>query len=820
MKVLSSAQYAAKQKDDTQNDLLVLFKRKIMAHHSVSLELNGREYSIETGRFAKLANGSVMVRYGDTMVLVTVCAAQVPRTDLDFLPLTVEYREKTAAAGKIPGGFFKREGKPSEKEVLSARLIDRPARPLFPKSWQKETQIVASVYSSEPEIDADTLAAVGASAALVISDIPFGGPYSEVSIGRINGEFIVNPTVSQLLESDIEIIVAGTDDAIMMVEGSSKEISEDDFINALEYAHSYIKKLNALQFQLKELVGKAKQEIPSIEENTELLEAITSIAAPLIREQIRKSYTKEQRIEFAKQLRETVLSSLQEMLPLVETSEIDARAKKTKGYIYKIEKHEMRRMIIDDKVRLDGRSTTDIRSINCDTTVLPRTHGSALFTRGETQSLTTVTLGTKSDEQLIDGLFPTEYRRFMLHYNFPPFSTGEAGRMTGTSRREIGHGKLAERALQIMLPNNEDFPYVVRIVSDILESNGSSSMATVCAGSLALMDAGVPLKKPVAGIAMGLIKEEDDAAILSDILGDEDFLGDMDFKVAGTLDGITACQMDIKIAGLSTHLMRQALEQARTGRLHILNVMNEALSAPREDLSEYAPRLTTIMIPNDMIGTVIGPGGDTIRGMQREFGVEITIEDDGSCIIAATNKEAAQLTIDRIRAITSPPEIGKVYTATVKDVREGLGAIVEFMPKTKGLLHISQISYEYFQNVSDVLKPGQHIDVKLLEIQSDGKFRLSHKVLLTPPEGYVEPQRSERPPRRDDRRFDDRRSGDRRGGGDRRYDDRPRDDRPRDDRPRDDRPRDEHPRDEHPRDDRPRDEHRGDDRHRNENPQA
>lgn len=373
-------------------------------------------------------------------------------------------------------------------------MIDRPARPLFPKSWQKETQIVASVYSSEPEIDADTLAAVGASAALVISDIPFGGPYSEVSIGRINGEFIVNPTVSQLLESDIEIIVAGTDDAIMMVEGSSKEISEDDFINALEYAHSYIKKLNALQFQLKELVGKAKQEIPSIEENTELLEAITSIAAPLIREQIRKSSTKEQRIEFAKQLRETVLSSLQEMLPLEETSEIDARAKKTKGYIYKIEKHEMRRMIIDDKVRLDGRSTTDIRSINCDTTVLPRTHGSALFTRGETQSLTTVTLGTKSDEQLIDGLFPTEYRRFMLHYNFPPFSTGEAGRMTGTSRREIGHGKLAERALQIMLPNNEDFPYVVRIVSDILESNGSSSMATVCAGSLALMDAGVPLK--------------------------------------------------------------------------------------------------------------------------------------------------------------------------------------------------------------------------------------------------------------------------------------------------------------------------------------
>ena len=785
-----------------------------MAHHSVSLELNGREYSIETGRFAKLANGSVMVRYGDTMVLVTACAAQDPRPDIDFLPLTVEYREKTAAAGKIPGGFFKREGKPSEKEILSARLIDRPARPLFPKGWQKETQLVASIYSSEPDIDPDTLAAVGASAALVISDIPFNGPYSEVLVARINGEFICNPTMTQLLESDIEITVAGTDDAIMMVEGSSKEISEDDFVAALEYAHETIKKLNALQIQLRELSGKAKQEISVVEEDEELMNAVNAIASPLIRAQIRTNSTKEQRIEFAQTLRETVLNGLQESAPLEDAALLDARTKTAKKYISKIEKHEMRRMILEDKRRLDGRTTTDIRSIACHPGMLPRTHGSALFTRGETQSLTTVTLGTKSDEQLIDGLFPTEYRRFMLHYNFPPFSTGEAGRMTGTSRREIGHGKLAERSLKVMMPSDEEFPYVVRVVSDILESNGSSSMATVCAGSLALMDAGVPLKKPVAGIAMGLIKEEDDAAILSDILGDEDHLGDMDFKVAGTADGITACQMDIKIAGLSTQLMRLALEQARHGRLHILGIMNEALSAAREDLSQYAPRLTTISIPQDMIGTVIGPGGDTIRGMQREFGVEITIEDDGSCIIAATNSEAAQQTIARIKALTSPPEVGKVYTATVKDVREGLGAIVEFMPKTKGLLHISQISYDHFQNVGDVLKVGQQIDVKLLEIQSDGKFRLSHKALLTAPEGYVEPQRQERPRREDrgGRGGYDRDRG--RGGYDRdrgpRRDDRFRDERPREDRRNDDRPREDRNHDDRPRDTRQYDDNSND----------
>jgi polyribonucleotide nucleotidyltransferase len=728
-----------------------------MAQHSVSLNLNGREYSIETGRFAKLANGAVMVRHGDTMVLVTACASQDPKPDIDFLPLTVEYREKAAAAGKIPGGFFKREGKPSEKEILSARLIDRPARPLFPKGWRFETQLVASIYSSEPEIDADTLAAVGASAALVISDIPFSGPYSEVMVGRVNGEFICNPTMSQLLESDIE------------------------------FAHATIKQLNALQLQLRELAGKAKRDFEVVEDDEALLLAVKAIAAPLIKEQIRKDSIKEQRIEFAKSLRETVLNALQEAEPLEVQALIDARTKKVKGYISKIEKHEMRRMIIEDKRRLDGRKTTDIRSIECNPGLLPRTHGSALFTRGETQSLSTVTLGTKRDEQMIDGLFETEYRRFMLHYNFPPFSTGEAGRMTGTSRREIGHGKLAERALKVMMPSDEDFPYVVRIISDILESNGSSSMATVCAGSLALMDAGVPVKKAVAGIAMGLIMEEDDSAILSDILGDEDFLGDMDFKVAGTVEGITACQMDIKIGGLSTDLMRRALDQARHGRLHILSIMNESLSEHRSDLSQFAPRLTTIMIAQDMIGTVIGPGGDTIRGMQREFGVEITIEDDGSCIIAATNQEAAQKTIERIKVLTSPPEVGKVYTATVKDVREGLGAIVEFMPKTKGLLHISQISYEHFQNVGDVLKVGQQIDVKLLEIQSDGKFRLSHKVLLTPPEGYVEPQRQERP-RRDDRGgrggYDRDRGG--RGGYDRdrgpRRDDRPRDERPRDDR--------------------------------------
>ncbi|MBS1538334.1 MAG: polyribonucleotide nucleotidyltransferase [Bacteroidetes bacterium] len=728
--------------------------------HTVSLQLNGKEYSLETGRFAKLAQGAVMVRYADTMVLVTVCASSESR-DLDFVPLTVEYREKTAASGKIPGGFFKREGKPSDKEVLSARLIDRPVRPLFPKTWRHETQIVATVFSSDQLHDSDTLAAVGASAAIMLSGLPFKGPFAEVSIGRVNGEFILNPSFKDLEESDLEMIVAGTDDEILMVEGSSKEISEEDFIAAIEFAQGHIKLFTALQRELMALVGASQVEHTEPEVDETLVEAVKAIATPEIHAQIRTNSSKEIRSAFRKELSTKVLEAINTNIPLESESEIATRNKTINKIIGKIEKAEMRRMILDENRRLDGRTTTDIRPITSEVGILPRTHGSALFTRGETQSLTSVTLGTKDDEQIIDGLLPTYFRRFMLHYNFPPYSTGEVGRMTGTSRRETGHGNLAERAVKIMSPNETEFPYVIRIVSDILESNGSSSMATVCASSLALWDAGVPLKKAVSGIAMGLIKEGDEVAVLSDILGDEDFLGDMDFKVAGTADGITACQMDIKIAGLSMDILRKALHQARDGRLHILSKMNEALSEPRQDLSPYAPRLTTIQIPVESIGAVIGSGGSVIRALCLEFGVEINIQDDGTVVIAATDGEAALKTVQRIESIIRPPEVGMVYNATVKEVREGLGAICEFMPKTKGLLHISQISYEPFEYVGDILKNGQQIEVKLIEIQSDGKFRLSRKALLEKPEGYVEREQRPREPRRDD---------DRRGGGDRRDD--------------------------------------------------
>ncbi|MFN8359290.1 MAG: polyribonucleotide nucleotidyltransferase [Candidatus Kapaibacterium sp.] len=735
--------------------------------HTVSLQLNGKEYSLETGRFAKLAQGAVMVRYADTMVLVTVCASS-EKKDLDFLPLTVEYREKTASAGKIPGGFFKREGKPSDKEVLSARLIDRPVRPLFPKTWRHETQIVATVFSADQENDSDTLAAVGASAAIMLSGLPFGGPFSEVSVGRINGEFILNPTFKQLEESDLEMIVAGTDDAILMVEGSSKEISEEDFVAAIEFAHDNIKQFNNLQRELVALAGKPAVEFVEPVTDEALVEAVNALIRDDVRAQVRTMSSKEFRSAFRKEITEKVLTTINEQMPLESPEEIAVRNKTLTKIVGKIEKHEMRRMILDENLRLDGRKTTEVRPITVEVGVLPRTHGSALFTRGETQSLTTVTLGTKDDEQIIDGMLPTYFRRFMLHYNFPPYSTGEVGRMTGTSRRETGHGNLAERAVKVMAPTEAEFPYVIRIVSDILESNGSSSMATVCASSLAMWDAGVPLKKAVSGIAMGLIKEGDEVAILSDILGDEDFLGDMDFKVAGTADGITACQMDIKIGGLSKDILRNALLQARDGRLHILSKMNEGLSGVRSELSPYAPRLTTIQIPVDAIGAVIGTGGSVIRAMCLEFGVEINIQDDGTVVVASTNGEASAKAVERILSIVRPPEVGMVYTATVKEVREGLGAICEFMPKTKGLLHISQISYDYFENVGDILKNGQQIEVKLIEIQPDGKFRLSRKALLEKPEGYVERERP-REPRRDDDRRDDRRGGDRRddrrGGG-------------------------------------------------------
>jgi polyribonucleotide nucleotidyltransferase len=730
--------------------------------YKVKTEFNGKEFSLEAGKFAKFANGSVMVRYGDTMVLVTATASNKPLEGIDFLPLQVEYREKLSAAGKIPGGFVKREGKPSEKEILCARLIDRPCRPLFPKSWFHETQIVAQVFSAEPDVDPENIAAVGASAALMISDIPFNGPMSEVRVGRIEGEFIANPSDAQLEECDIDITVAGTDEAIMMVEGESNEISEDEFLEAIQFGHDQIKKLNKLQIELAEKYSKEKMSIEEKEIPSEIFDTVQDAIIDELREFVYAVTSKEERGEARNSLKEKALAACQEKFADDEEIAEDLEANVNKSFS-KLEKQEMRTMIINDGKRLDGRKLDEVRPISTEINLLPRVHGSALFTRGETQSLTLVTLGSAQDEQTVDGLMPSSSRKFYLHYNFPPFSVGETGRFGFTSRREIGHGNLAERAIKKVLPSEKEFKYTMRVVSEILESNGSSSMATVCAGSMALMDAGVPLKKPVAGIAMGLIMEENGHAILSDILGDEDFLGDMDFKVAGTRDGITACQMDIKIGGLSMELLSSALEQANRGRMHILDKMGETIEEAKDDVSAYAPRMSTITIPSDMIGAVIGPGGATIRELCAETGVSIDIEDDGTVTISSTSKEASYLAEERIRQITAKPEEGKVYTATVKEVREGLGALMEFLPKQVGLLHISQLQWEKTENVSDILQEGDQIEVKLTEVSRDGKYKLSRKVLLDKPEGFVEPPPRERNDNRD-RRGGGRDNRDRRGG--------------------------------------------------------
>ncbi|MCX7737064.1 MAG: polyribonucleotide nucleotidyltransferase [Candidatus Kapabacteria bacterium] len=707
-----------------------------------SIEFEGKEYSLESGRFAKFANGSVMVKCGDTMILVTVVASEKELEDVDFLPLQVEYREKMSAAGKFPGGFLKREGKPSDREILTSRLIDRPIRPMIPKGWHYETQIIATVYSAEVDVDPETLGAVGASAALMISDIPFTGPISEVKVGRINGKWLANPSVKQLEQSDIDITVAGTDDSIVMVEGESKEISEDEFIEALEFAHSKIRELNDLQRKLIEQFDVKKREFNPTDPPEELVNSIKDFISEDLDKYVHTVTTKTERHNLRNELLEKSIEFVKEKFSSEEDYDEEKTKRSVAEILNKLEKNAMRQMILDEGKRLDGRGLEDIRKISCEVGLLPRAHGSALFTRGETQSLSTTTLGTKSDEQMIDGLLPTYTVRFILHYNFPPFSTGEVGRIGGVGRREIGHGNLAERALKAMLPSFDEFPYTIRVVSDILESNGSSSMATVCAGSLSLFDAGVPMKKPVAGIAMGLIKEGEKYAVLSDILGDEDFLGDMDFKVAGTEDGITACQMDIKIQGLSVEIMRKALEQARRGRLHILSIMNETLDEPREELSPYAPRFTVFSVPQDKIGAIIGPGGENIRGIIRETGVEINIDDDGKVTIAATSKEPAELAKAMITSQIRNPEEGEIYIGEVKEIREGMGAFVEILPKKQGLLHISQIAHERTSNISEILKVGDKIEVKLLEITPDGKFRLSRKALLPKPEGYEEPANS------------------------------------------------------------------------------
>ena len=693
------------------------------------IEIGGRTLSIETGRVAKQADGAAWVQYGETVILATAVSSDTPVTGTDFMPLSVEYRERAYAAGKIPGGFFKREGKPSEKEVVSARLTDRPIRPLFPEDYRNEVQVIIYVLSADQENDADILGPIGASAALAISDIPFLGPIASVRVGRVNGAFVINPTFAQLEESDMDVVIAGSADSVAMVEGWSKEISEDDMVNALEFGHNEIRKIVQLQEELVAEVGKPKRVYEPVEIPAELKEEVQKRADERM-EEIVNIADKKKRSTALKELVTSIAEALEEEFP-------DAKGM-IASVVGEIEKAKMRRNILEKGHRLDGRSLTEIRPITCEIGVLPRAHGSALFTRGQTQSLSAATLGTKMDEQKIEGLEGGSWKRYMLHYNFPPFSVGEVKPMRGPGRREIGHGQLAERALKPVIPDDSEFPYTIRIVSDILESNGSSSMATVCAGSLSLMDAGVPVKDAVAGIAMGLIKEGENVAILTDILGDEDHMGDMDFKVAGTADGITAFQMDIKITGISFEIMRQALQQAREARLKILEIMNQTIDKPRSDISQYAPRIMSVQVPVDTIGAIIGPGGKNIREIIDKTGATIDIEDDGTVTIASPDVEAAEEAKRIVEAYSAVPEEGKVYRGKVKKIMN-FGAFVEILPGKEGLLHISELEYHRVNKVEDILHVGDEVEVKLLKVERDGKLELSRKALLEKPEGYVEP---------------------------------------------------------------------------------
>lgn len=689
--------------------------------YTKEVEIGGKKLTIETGKLAKQANGSVMVRYGDTMVLVAAVAAAEPMEGVDFFPLSVEYREKAFAAGKIPGGFLKREGKPSDKEILSSRLIDRPIRPLFPSEFKNETQVIAFVYSFDGENDADVLGAVGASAALAISDIPFLEPVGEVRVGRIDGNFIINPTFEQLEKSDLELVVAGTASSIMMVEGEAAEVPESVILDALKFAHTEIIKIvNAINELVAEC-GKPKMVVEKEIFDENLVADVNALAYDKFKTIVATVLSKEERAQKNKELTDEVCAQLAEKYPEQEAA--------IKTLLHDMEKDLMRKRILEEGLRLDGRNTTQVRPISIETGLLPRTHGSALFTRGETQSLTTLTLGSKNDEQIIDGLQAEYKKRFLLHYNFPPFSVGETGRYSGTGRREVGHGNLAERSLKYIVPDEAKFPYTIRINSDILESNGSSSMATVCAGCLALMDGGVPVKTHIAGIAMGLIKEGDNYAILTDILGNEDHLGDMDFKVAGSDNGVTGIQMDIKIQGISFEIMEKALAQAKEGRLHILNLMKQAIAEPNPQVSPYAPSLITMKIRTDKIGAVIGPGGKVIQGIQKEFNVEIFIDDNGTVNIAGPSREAANNAKNFIKRLTAEPEIGEVYENSKVVKITDFGAFVEILPGTQGLLHVSQIDNKRVNKVSDVLKEGDLITVKLLKMEN-GKLSLSRKAVL------------------------------------------------------------------------------------------
>jgi polyribonucleotide nucleotidyltransferase len=691
--------------------------------HVIEVEVAGRTLRLETGRVAKQASGAVLASYGDTVVLATAVASQTVKPGIDFLPLTVDYQEKAYAAGKIPGGYFKREGRPSEKEVLTSRLIDRPMRPLFPEGYYYETQVIASVLSADQTGSSDVVGITAASAALTLSDVPFDGPVAGVKIGRVNGEFVINPDLETLEKSDLSLVVAGTADAVMMVEGGANELSESVMIEAIEAAHAAIKKIVAKILELKTKAGKPKRIVQTEQIAPALAEEVRRLVAQPIRDAILIP-NKSARQEKLDQI-------LDEAVEKLKTEDPD-RSRHVKLLFHSLEYTEVRSMILERGTRADGRGPADIRPVTCEVGVLPRTHGSALFTRGETQSLAVVTLGTTEDEQRIDALEGEYYRTFMLHYNFPPFSVGEARPLRSPGRREVGHGALAERALKSVIPAKDQFPYTLRLVSDILESNGSSSMATVCGGTLALMDAGVPIKQPVAGIAMGLIKEGERVMVLSDILGLEDHLGDMDFKVTGTKDGVTALQMDIKIAGITPALMRQALDQARKGRLYILERMAEALAGPRSNLSPFAPRIFTLKIKQDKIRDVIGPGGKVIRSIIADCGVKINVEDTGDISIAAVDEASAKKAIEMINRLTEEVEVGKIYLGTVRKIMD-FGAFVEILPGTDGLVHISQLAHHRVKTVADEVSEGDQVMVKVLEIDRQGKIRLSRKEAMAPP---------------------------------------------------------------------------------------
>ncbi|MFC1535049.1 polyribonucleotide nucleotidyltransferase [Thermodesulfobacteriota bacterium] len=686
-----------------------------------SIEINGKTLHIETGRIAKQASGSVIVTFGETVVLVTVVSTDEIREGIDFLPLTVEYKEMSYAGGRFPGNYFRRDmGRPGETETLTARLIDRPLRPLFPDNYHYEIQLIANVLSTDKENEADVLAILGASAALEVSDIPFNGPIAAARVGRKDGEFIVNPTITQQEDSDIDLIVAGNRSAVVMVEGGGEFVSESDMIDAIFHGHQALQPMIDMQTEIKNEVGKQKREIPPAVKDEELEGKIAEIATPMLQEVIT---TSDKLLRQAKS--DHAFISSMETLP----EEYEEKKSEIREIIHDLEKKMVRKMMLEEDRRIDGRTFTEVRPIECMVGILPRVHGSALFTRGETQAMVLTTLGTEMDEQRIDTIYGNVFRNFILHYNFPPYSVGEARRLGGPSRREIGHGALARRALLPVVPGKDDFQYAVRVVSEILESNGSSSMASVCGGSLSLMDAGVPIKDAVAGVAMGLVSDGKKIVVLTDIIGDEDHYGDMDFKVTGTRDGITALQMDIKIDGVTREVMEKALEQAKEGRLHILGKMNEAISQSRSKVSEYAPIITKIKINPEKIKVLIGPGGKMIREISAKTDSSINVDDEGNVMVSSPDEETSKAAIDLINEILQEAEVGKLYMGKVRKIMD-FGAFVEILPGTDGLIHISQLDRERVNKVTDILNEGDEVLVKVIDVDRNGKIALSRKAAL------------------------------------------------------------------------------------------